>query len=575
MSSEDPLTIALHGLRALTDGADTHRVGELQERLAADRLRILLVGEAKRGKSTLGNALLGRDVLPSGVIPLTSVTTTVRRGTTEGVTVRSADGTEHAATVADLARFVTEAGNPDNRLGVVEVTVCLTRTELPDRVDLVDTPGMGSVFEHNTEEAGASLESMDAAVLVLTSDPPISASERSLLQRVQRLSVHSVIVINKVDRLSEEELEQVRAFTRAAVAELGAAPPDLFLCSARDGLAARLSGDAAGWKASGVAGLWEALTGYLAEHRRDALVRSVAAATARLAAELVDEAGVARAAEQLRAQDRLDQLQAFRDRLAGLGRRRVEALAVARADAEQLRRDLDRSAVEHGRLAADAVAGEVRRAVQPFAASGTAGQVEDAGRAVLAELVPTLVEQWRREQAQRLDDGLRQMCTRQQELLDGAVEDLRQAGREYLGVDLHAQAEVVGLPEATRFYYTLGPEMGWNAPVDAAVRRRLPGRWGRHRAVAMLASEVVRLVDVHHGRARADFQARLQEASRAVERAVASAYRDPEARMTTALALPSAGEEHDDEPRNDAGGRLEQLIEVARQLDVVLGRTDG
>ena len=47
------------------------------DRLDAARLRVLVVGEAKRGKSTLVNAMLGREVLPSSVTPLTAVTTTV------------------------------------------------------------------------------------------------------------------------------------------------------------------------------------------------------------------------------------------------------------------------------------------------------------------------------------------------------------------------------------------------------------------------------------------------------------------------------------------------------------------
>jgi hypothetical protein len=42
----------------------------------------------------------------------------------------------------------------------------------------VDTPGTGSVHGHNTAEADAVLPSMDAAIFVLSSDPPVSAIER-------------------------------------------------------------------------------------------------------------------------------------------------------------------------------------------------------------------------------------------------------------------------------------------------------------------------------------------------------------------------------------------------------------
>ncbi len=61
---ESTLVSALDELAAM----GTERDREQLDRLDAARLRVLVVvGEAKRGKSTLINALLGRDVLPSGV----------------------------------------------------------------------------------------------------------------------------------------------------------------------------------------------------------------------------------------------------------------------------------------------------------------------------------------------------------------------------------------------------------------------------------------------------------------------------------------------------------------------------
>ena len=69
-------------------------------------------------------------------------------------------------------------------------------------VELVDTPGTGSVYAHNTAEAEAALETMDAAVLVLTADPPVSASERELMARVAKLSVTMFVVLNKADYLA-------------------------------------------------------------------------------------------------------------------------------------------------------------------------------------------------------------------------------------------------------------------------------------------------------------------------------------------------------------------------------------
>jgi ribosome biogenesis GTPase A len=53
---------------------------ELLVRLAEDRFNLLVVGRFNRGKSTLLNAILGRSYLPTGIVPLTSVITTIRYG---------------------------------------------------------------------------------------------------------------------------------------------------------------------------------------------------------------------------------------------------------------------------------------------------------------------------------------------------------------------------------------------------------------------------------------------------------------------------------------------------------------
>ena len=79
-----PLLAALGELAALGTADDQQALADLRTRLHAARLRVLVAGEAKRGKSTLVNALLGRPVLPAGVIPLTALPTTVHYGQDEG-----------------------------------------------------------------------------------------------------------------------------------------------------------------------------------------------------------------------------------------------------------------------------------------------------------------------------------------------------------------------------------------------------------------------------------------------------------------------------------------------------------
>jgi hypothetical protein len=107
-----------------------------------------------------------------------------------------------------LPDLVTERGNPGNRRRIAAVTVYLDAPLLADGVELEDTPGTGSVFSWDTAAAHEALETMDAAVLVLTADPPVSAAERDLYAKITSLSAATFTVLNKADQLDEAELSE-------------------------------------------------------------------------------------------------------------------------------------------------------------------------------------------------------------------------------------------------------------------------------------------------------------------------------------------------------------------------------
>ena len=56
---------------------------ELMVKLAEDRFTLAVVGQFKRGKSSLMNAIVGREILPTGILPVTSAVTILRFGPRE------------------------------------------------------------------------------------------------------------------------------------------------------------------------------------------------------------------------------------------------------------------------------------------------------------------------------------------------------------------------------------------------------------------------------------------------------------------------------------------------------------
>jgi len=219
------------------------------ERIAADasalaaRIRdglyyVACVGQFKRGKSTLLNALIGEAVLPTGVVPVTSVVTVLRYGQERSARVRITDGTWVQIDPDALAEWVTEEKNPENTKCVAAIEVLCPSPLLASGMCLVDTPGIGSVFASNTETTRAFVPHIDTALVVLGADPPISADELALVEEIGKHCQHLFFVLNKADKLSALELQEASDFTRRVLTNrLGRAVTTLFEVSATERLA--------------------------------------------------------------------------------------------------------------------------------------------------------------------------------------------------------------------------------------------------------------------------------------------------------------------------------------------------
>lgn len=185
---------------------------DLIERLRAGLYYVACLGQFKRGKSTVINALIGSDIMPSGVAPVTSVVTVVRHGKA-GARVRIEGRGWLPIPIGDIGQYISEQSNPQNCKHVRGLEVFFPSPLLADGLCLVDTPGIGSVFEENTLETIAFIPRIDAAIVVLGGDPPISGEELKLIESIRPSVNQLVFVLNKSDRLSDDERRQARQFS--------------------------------------------------------------------------------------------------------------------------------------------------------------------------------------------------------------------------------------------------------------------------------------------------------------------------------------------------------------------------
>lgn len=248
------------------------RAGQMRERrqtLERDAFRLMVLGEFKRGKSTLINAMLGADVLPAKVAPCTAVITELRWGEQPSARLHFRDAREpQDIPIQELKQHlcITEEEDEESlRTPYRKVEVYYPLALLKQNVELVDSPGLNE-HEVRNELALEYLPKADALLIVLSCEQALSASEMAFVERLGTHLRHVFFLWNRYDSLtSPEDRADLEARSRRALEPLLAASPRIFPLSARQALLARRKGESL--ESSGLPGFEGALEQFLALER--------------------------------------------------------------------------------------------------------------------------------------------------------------------------------------------------------------------------------------------------------------------------------------------------------------------
>jgi hypothetical protein len=192
--------------------------------------------------------LIGIKVLPTSVLPITSVPTIISYDDHISCRVRFLDQKpdlfvrQSLETIEDvLKKYVAEENNPNNQLCVKEVEVTCPSPLLGNGTVLLDTPGFGSTHLHNTQAALTVLTECDAAIFLLSADPPLTQTELEFLKQVNVYVPRIFFVVNKIDLLTRDELLTIDRFIKNVLVMQLKYPADLELfhvCARKGELAA-------------------------------------------------------------------------------------------------------------------------------------------------------------------------------------------------------------------------------------------------------------------------------------------------------------------------------------------------
>lgn len=275
MSNSNFILSNLEKIKGLLDGLIDHslssEIEDLNEKLRSEKFYLVILGLFKRGKSSFINALLQDNVVPSGVVPLTAIITLIEYAAENKAEIYFEDNHKEITSLSNVKEFIAEEKNPHNQKGVYKVVIYHSN-ELLKHVTIIDTPGVGSSLEHNTETTLQFVNKIDAALFILSTDIPITQLEVDFLKTLKKTVPKVIFILNKIDLLDSQELNELLNYNKKVLNEICDQDIKLYLTSSRLALNGYAQKDQALINKSNIEKVKEGIFNILAD-QKDAILK--------------------------------------------------------------------------------------------------------------------------------------------------------------------------------------------------------------------------------------------------------------------------------------------------------------
>lgn len=508
-------------LRAAADlpGIDTTTCHWLSQKLCEEVFNLVAAGQFKRGKSTVINALLGEPLVPAGVVPLTSVITIIQSGRAPTAYAALRYGQKRPIELAELGEYVTERGNPGNMKSVERVVIEHPSPWLADGVRLVDTPGIASVYEHNTDETRKYLPQADAVLFIASVDQPVSRAELDFLRDIRRFAGKIFCLLNKTDYLRLNELEESLAFCAHAIREaLGTDDVPVFPVSARLALEGKIANDAESVSRSGFPAFERALRTFMAQEKTDAWLRSLGRGLERL----LIQARFALDLESKALTEPLDHIEAnlalFRKEKERTERARADYCILLEADARALlKQDIEPKLEEfkrHQKAEIRALIGCWVRESRGLPSRKLQAALEE--RKIAA--IRAAYDNWLAQEDIEVSRAFQRLCARFWASLQQSVDELMRRSSELFAVDFDRADTEPRWTAESGFYYKFWYEPTSLKILSTSAVLMLPRLIAARLIAKRATATAVELIEVQAGRIRYDLEERLKKSVRDAQR---------------------------------------------------------
>lgn len=183
-----------------------------RELIEKGEFNLAVCGKVKNGKSSLINALIGRELLPVCTDVATSRVFKISHSNEEKFYVVYGNGDRKEISQDELATYGSQAvinkkGEADIEKTISYIQVFTPMDFLPEGVSMIDTPGIGSTYPHHTAITKQYIKQADAAMFVMN-PTPLEDIEVDFLKEIVSVTPGILFVTTKIDQNGNDSVEE-------------------------------------------------------------------------------------------------------------------------------------------------------------------------------------------------------------------------------------------------------------------------------------------------------------------------------------------------------------------------------
>ncbi len=168
-------------------------------------MEVAITGQFSSGKSTFLNALLSRNILPTGITPVTSKVNFINYGEEYKLKITYKSGAEEYHSIEHISAFTDQR---ESDMDEIKYLTLYAPMDILKDITFVDTPGLNSQSQSDTDTTKNVLRNVGGIIWLTLIDNAGKMSEAEVLEDyMEHFKNKSLCVLNQKDKFSQEQIQ--------------------------------------------------------------------------------------------------------------------------------------------------------------------------------------------------------------------------------------------------------------------------------------------------------------------------------------------------------------------------------